>query len=394
MNAPAHNLAAEAPFDAAKLDRLMEAAGLDILLATSKHNVQYLLGGYKFIFFSAMEAIGHSRYLPIVIYRKGRMDHAAYIGNRMEGGEHAVNPFWTPSVETKCWGTMDAAELAIVHLRKLGVARPRVGIEPAFLPSDAFLALQNAFEDTIFEDATSLLETMRAIKTPAELNKLRQASEKITDSMLAVFAATSEGASKAEIVQALRREETERGLAFEYALITLGPSHNRAVSPQRWQRGEVMSLDSGGNFSGYIGDLCRMAVLGEPDAELEDLLAEIEAVQQAAFSKCRAGVLGGDMISRAEETLKRSPSAAFTDFFAHGMGLITHETPFLMTNHPVAYEGTDAAHPLEAGMVLSVETTMLHPTRGFIKLEDTLAITAEGYEMFGERGRGWNRGGR
>ena len=44
-------------------------------------------------------------------------------------------------------------------------------------------------------------------------------------------------------------------------------------------------------------------------------------------------------------------------------------------------------------MVLSVETTMLHPTRGFIKLEDTLAVTDAGYVMFGDRGRGWNRGG-
>ena len=57
------------------------------------------------------------------------------------------------------------------------------------------------------------------------------------------------------------------------------------------------------------------------------------------------------------------------------MGLITHEVPFLMTNHPVAYEGVDSARPLEPGMVLSVETTMLHPTRGFIKIEDTITIT-------------------
>ena len=91
---------------------------------------------------------------------------------------------------------------------------------------------------------------------------------------------------------------------------------------------------------------------------------------------------------------KRINNAAHTDFFAHGMGLITHEVPFLMTNHPVAYEGVDAAHPLEPGMVLSVETTMLHPTRGFIKLEDTITITATGHELLGDRGRGWNRGGK
>jgi Xaa-Pro dipeptidase len=75
------------------------------------------------------------------------------------------------------------------------------------------------------------------------------------------------------------------------------------------------------------------------------------------------------------------------------MGLISHEAPFLMTNHPVAYEGVDADAPLQAGMVLSVETTMLHPTRGFIKLEDTIAVTADGHEMMGARGRGWNLGG-
>lgn len=98
------------------------------------------------------------------------------------------------------------------------------------------------------------------------------------------------------------------------------------------------------------------------------------------------------MIAHAESVLKASKVAAFTDFFAHGMGLIMHEAPFLVTNHPVTYEGVDAARPLEAGMVLSVETTMLHPSRGFIKLEDTLAVTADGYEMFGERGRGWNLG--
>ena len=47
-----------AAFDAALLDRLMDEAGLDVLLATSKHNVQYLLGGYRFFFFDDMDAIG------------------------------------------------------------------------------------------------------------------------------------------------------------------------------------------------------------------------------------------------------------------------------------------------------------------------------------------------
>lgn len=381
------------PFEQARLDSLMDEAGIDVLLATSKHNTQYLLGGYKFIFFSAMDAIGHSRYLPIVVYKKGAPDDAAYIGNRMEGGEHQNHPFWTPTLHLSNWGTLDSVAYAAEHLRKIGAGAARIGIEPAFLPADAYLAIRDACPEAKLVDATGMMERMRAIKTPAELAKLRMASDLITDAMLATIAGAREGSTKTEIIERLRREETNRGAHFEYCLLTLGPSHNRAASDQAWKNGEVLSIDSGGNYQGYIGDLCRMGVLGELDAELEDLLAEIETVQQAAFSRVRAGALGGDMVAHAESVLKASKVAAYTDFFAHGMGLITHEAPFLMTNHPVTYEGTYAAKPLETNMVLSVETTMLHPTRGFIKLEDTVAVTDNGYEMFGERGRDWNRGG-
>ncbi|HEX3218070.1 MAG TPA: Xaa-Pro peptidase family protein [Aestuariivirgaceae bacterium] len=384
---------AAVPFEASRLDLLMEQTGIDVLLVTSKHNTQYLLGGYRFIFFSAMDAIGHSRYLPVVVYEKGRPENAAYVANRMEGGEHHNHPFWTPAFHAETWGTLDAAARAAEHLRKIGKAGGRIGIEPAFLPMDAYGLLKQRLEGATFVDATGMLERMRALKTPAELEKLRTASELITDAMMATLARTREGSTKTEIIERLRREETNRGLQFEYCLLTLGPSHNRAASDQAWKRGEVLSIDSGGNYRGYVGDLCRMGVQGEPDAELQDLLGEVEAVQQAAFSKVRAGARGGDMIAHAEGVLKTSKVAAFTDFFAHGMGLITHEVPFLMTNHPVAYEGVDAAQPLEAGMVISVETTMLHPSRGFIKLEDTLAVTADGYEMFGQGSRGWNRAG-
>ena len=273
------------PFDQSRLDRLMEDADLDFLIAASKHNVQYLLGGYKFIFFSAMDAIGHSRYLPLVIYEKGRPDNAAYIGNRLEGYEHQNRPFWTPTVHTSTWGSLDAAALAAEHFAKLGHTDARIGIEPAFLPSDAYIALRKALPEARVFDATPTFERMRALKTPDELEKLRTASELITDSMLATIAAAHEGSTKTDIIERLRREETNRGLQFEYCLLTLGSSHNRAASAQAWANGEVLSIDSGGNYHGYIGDLCRMGVLGEPDAELEDLLHEVDSIQKAAFSK-------------------------------------------------------------------------------------------------------------
>jgi len=381
------------PYSFARLDDLMEAAGIDVLLVTSKHNVQYLLGGYRFIFFSAMDAIGHSRYLPVLAYMRGAPERTGYIANKMEAGEHANHPFWPPHFRPMSWGAVDAMTEAVAHLRSHGPAVPRIGVEPSFLPMNAARVLEGAFPDTPLVDATGLLERLRAVKSPAELALMRRASEAITDAMQATIAAADAGWSKTAIIERLRQEETARGLQFEYCLLTLGASHNRAASDQVWAPGEVLSIDSGGNLQGYIGDICRMGFLGEPDAELVDLLGEVETVQQAAFAQVRAGAAGGDLIAAGEAMLARQPSRACTDFFAHGMGVITHEAPFLMTNHPVAYEGIDADQPLQAGMVLSIETTMLHPRRGFIKLEDTLAVTETGYEMFGTAGRGWNRGG-
>ena len=60
------------PFDAHRLDALLDQARIDVLVATSKHNVQYLLGGYRFFFFETMDAIGTTRYLPALVYRKGK----------------------------------------------------------------------------------------------------------------------------------------------------------------------------------------------------------------------------------------------------------------------------------------------------------------------------------
>jgi Xaa-Pro aminopeptidase len=74
------------------------------------------------------------------------------------------------------------------------------------------------------------------------------------------------------------------------------------------------------------------------------------------------------------------------------MGLVSHEAPRLTGSGPVPYDGYDADFPLQSGMVISVETTMPHPRRGFIKLEDTVAVTEVGCEILGEGARGWNRG--
>jgi len=381
------------PFDAHRLDRLMDEAGIDVLLATSKHNVQYLLGGHRAFFFESMDAMGLSRYLPVLVYPKGARQKSGYFGHRMEGFQKENDPFWVSESQTNSSGTVDAMQKAIDYARKLGAKPRRIGAELAFLPVDAGTALRNAFPDSEIVDALFVLERLRAVKSPEELRKLRIASERVIESMLAVIANHGPGATKRELTEALRREETNRGLTFDYCLITAGSSLNRAPSEHKWGQGDVLSLDSGGNYHGYIGDLCRMAIHGEPDAELEDLLAEIESIQRASMKPIKAGATGSVIYAAAEPLVHKSKHHNHMHFLAHGMGLVSHEAPRLTATGPVPYDAYDAGRPLERGMVVSVETTLQHPQRGFIKLEDTVVVSDTGFEIYGEGGRGWNRGG-
>lgn len=385
-----HSRLNKPPFDTERLDSLMEEANLDALLVTSKHSIQYLLGNYRFFFYDYMDAHGLSRYLPFFLYKKGHPLDSAYVGAPWERYEKQLGSFWVSSLDLTNFVSTGYAAAAAEQISRLGVQAGRIGIEVGFMPVDAYGVLKERLPAAAFIDATFTLEILRARKTKEELEILRLASEKVVDAMLAVFRSYAPGSTKREIFEALRAEEASRGLRFEYALTNMGTSMNRAPYDQVWQKDEILALDSGGNYKGYIGDVTRMGYSGTPDQELIDLLGQVEDVQQTARKGLRAGVRGGDIFVWVQEALRRSSAREMMFFVAHGMGIVSHEAPWLMSNALPTYPAYHACKPLEPGMVISIETELHHKTRGFIKLEDTVAITETGWEAFGDGGRGWN----
>ena len=202
------------PFDTKHLDKLMDEAGIDVLVATSKHNVQYLLGGYRFFFFDTMEAVGVTRYLPAVIYQRGKPENAAYIGCHMEAMERDLGKFWQPTLDLSVVGSKEAMGQALAHIKKLGPIR-RIGVESAFLPADGEAVLRRGLSNVDFVDAVFPLERLRARKTPEEINYLRLASEQVVECMKVTFAKHCvPGATKMEVVEKLRPWLQRDGLFF------------------------------------------------------------------------------------------------------------------------------------------------------------------------------------
>jgi Xaa-Pro aminopeptidase len=375
------------PFDSAKLDVLMEEAGVDLVLASSRHNVRYLLGDYS-TFFAHFDAIGVERYLPLLGYPRGRPDLAFLVDCALDRWRHEHAPTWIANLRHGGVSATLAIDAARALVGELGLRPATVAVEPWFLPEAAARSLEAALAPAAFVDGSALLEELRAVKRPDELVLLRAGSERVVEAMGATVNGVGRSATTRAIVDFLHAEEIRRGLDFEYCLIATGASLNRDASDAVWAPGSVLSLDSGGCLEGYIADLCRMAVHDAPTQEQQELHAEVLAMQVAAESAVRAGATGAEVYAVAAEEQAKLPHRDAITFVAHGVGLISHEAPRFTDSGPIPYAATHRDRPLEAGMVLSIETELKHATCGFIKLEDTLAVTTAGCERYGEH-REW-----
>ncbi len=376
--------------DLARLDETLAEAGIDVLLITSRHNVAYMLDGHRFHFFDGEDALGKGRYTPLLGYIPGHADQAFYLANLLENHQFELAPVWIEDIEVIGWPGDDLAGPTARRLRSRGLEDATIGIELGFLPTSVYFAIQEQLPGARFVNAHTVMEDLRAVKRPDELDLLRRSSELIVEAMLATWARSWPGASTRDVAQMLREEETARGLIFDHVLITTGPGHLRAPSPMAWEAPWPLNLDSGGRLSGYIGDLARNGTLGEPTGLQEELLEEVDAVQLAVRHAIAPGVLARELYAVAADVLATSPNRERISFAAHGVGLVNHEAPRISSAGPVVYPAAHGHRPLQEGMVISVETTLPHDVGGYVKLEDTIFVTADGYEAVGDGARGWN----
>ena len=369
------------PFDASKLNRLMEEAGLQLVLACTRHNVRYLTGGYYYHFLARAPRFGRSQYLPFVGLPRGRFDDAFYVGRVDERSQIETESLWVRNRFATTVGTVNAAEGAIQAARQLGLTAGAIGVEMSFLPGDAFHALQRGLPDATFVDATPVLEELRAVKSPAEVAHLRTVYGRVAEAIQAAFAAGSPGITTAEIARQVEREMAQRNVAFLFAFTCAGPGTLRVPSPARWESGRVLHIDAGGEEGDYLADICRMGCLGEPSSLARELHGACIEVQEIVRCLVRAGLPGRELLREGGRAIREHRFAQYGRFVAHGIGMVSHEQPSPTPTDP---------RPLEAGMILSVETDFIHPEVGHVKIEDAVAVTENGCEGLGDLGRDWH----
>lgn len=233
--------------------------------------------------------------------------------------------------------------------------------------------------------ATDVIDAVRAVKTPEEVEQLAEAARRID----AVHARMGEflrvGRTEREAGELITAAIEAEGLTHaEFVIVGSGPNGadpHHGVSDRVIEAGDVVVVDIGGPLpSGYHSDCTRTYAMGEPPADVAEAYAALEEAQRLAREAVRPGVAIGEVDAAARESLAAAGlGELFIHRTGHGIGLGLHEPPFVAPG---------ATTVLEEGMTFSVEPGVYVPGHWGARLEDIVAVTADGCRALNTGPRG------
>jgi Xaa-Pro aminopeptidase len=245
------------------------------------------------------------------------------------------------------------------------------------------LRFRDALPATRLALASAALRGLRIRKTAAEVAALRAAGEAIDRVHQRVPGWLRPGRTEREVAADIAGAITAEGHArADFVIVASGPN---AAKPHHDPGGRVLAagdavvVDIGGTMpSGYCSDCTRTYVIGQPPPEFADYYQVLKAAQEAACAAVRPGVS-----AEAVDAAARGPidAAGYGRFFVHrtghGIGLETHEDPYIVAGN---------AEALVPGMAFSVEPG-IYPGPHGARIEDIVVCTADGCERLNNASR-------
>jgi Xaa-Pro aminopeptidase len=253
-----------------------------------------------------------------------------------------------------------------------------VGLELGFVPAADYPAF-GALPVT-WQDCTNIVERLRAIKAPLEIERLRHAAGYAAAGLRYLAKAITPGMDAAEMTAIWRAaayaEATQRGLPrpqSDWAYIAVGGDGFAPGGPVH--DGDLVKVDVGCVVSGYSSDGARSLVLGAPSSEAVRIYHAIHRAFDRGFALLRPGVRLSDIYMTTAETMWNLGYETYgRGHFGHGVGssIWSEEWPFIS-----ATEDTT----LEPGMVLAFEVPWYIDGLGGLIIEDQVLITDAGCEV-------------
>lgn len=270
-------------------------------------------------------------------------------------------------------GPQDAFQAAVAAL---GLAGKRIGVEFLQMRVMELRRLEQAAPDCQILAIEAFLQELRSCKDDSELEQMRHAIHITEDALLTTMDCVRPGQTEKEIAAELRMAMLRAGAEeVPFVLVVAGPrtaSPHAGPSSRPLEPGDVLIVDCGAAFDGYVADITRTFAIGEIPSELKRVYDVVQAANEIGRAAVRPGVTAQE-VDRA--TRRVITEAGYGEYFVHrtghGLGLEIHEPPYIV-------EGNEEV--LQPGMTFTVEPGVYIPGLGGVRIEDDVVVTSASAE--------------
>ena len=352
-----------------RLSALLEQRGIDALFVPPSSDLEYLTGLER-----DLPSFGHLSYAhgwvagafvapgrePLFVLPRMVVDF--HLGGKPPPGAVVVHE------------DADGAVLFAEAARSLS-ARGRVAVG-ARAWAETVLELARALPGVELVEGSSLVNRLRRVKSPAELELMGRACELARSALDATAPRVTPGVTMTDLVEEVEHQLRSLGSrcpSFPTHIFTWGARRldsGDATAAEPFEDGEAVLFDFGAVVEGYCSDFGRTLVCGEPPSGYEEAHATMLAAQEAGREAARPGALAREVDAACRAPIEAAGLGEdFRHRMGHGIGLDVHERPFLSVEDDT---------PLEAGMTFTDEPSILVDRRFGVRVEDVIAVSEQG----------------
>jgi len=347
-------------FPAARLGQIAAAtgaAGLDAVLLTPGPDLRYATG---------YDAHQLERLTCLAVPADGA---PFLVVPRLEVPAAQASPAGGLDLEIVGWDETDDPYALVAG--RLGTAAA-VGLSDRMWAA-MVLRLRAAMPGARQQLASKALRDLRARKSPAEVAALLAAGQAIDHVHERVPGWLRPGRTEREVAADISEAILQTHASVDFAIVASGPnaaSPHHTAADRVLQPGDAVVVDIGGTMpTGYCSDCTRTYAIGEPPAEFAGYYQVLKDAQEAAFAAVRPGITAQQVDAAAREPIR---AAGYGQYFVHrtghGIGLETHEDPYIVSGN---------TETLEPGHAFSIEPG-IYPGPHGARIEDIVVCTADG----------------
>ena len=278
-------------------------------------------------------------------------------------------------------------EKALAQLVKdKGMDRGRIGMDHFAIPLTIYQKIGSYLPDAKLLPASMFFRYVRMIKTPEEIQRLRESAALNERAINVMLRAAKPGVKEAELAGIYKGEVARAGGQVYWMHMNISRGGNSPVIKENvLQKRDIFRIDMGCSINGYNADVCKSGCVGaEPSDEHRKRYNAVQSGVLASVEKLRPGALPQNLFETMIAGVRAAGIPDYSNFFlGHTIGLEAREFPFILgpaeeVDDPFVPNTTNV--PMEPGMTVNLEASSQVMGWGSVQVEYTLAVTENGHE--------------